>query len=141
MASLYYSQLNVWAVVVAAAAYWILGSIWFSLLFGKIWSSELEKHGVKIQTPNGSQMAAKLVQTFILNLAVAFALSYLVFVSESSTLFHAIKLGLTAGVGLSASTIGIAYTWESRSFKLAVIDIGYPLLGIMVCSIILTLWR
>ncbi|TLY27308.1 MAG: DUF1761 domain-containing protein [Ignavibacteria bacterium] len=44
-------------------------------------------------------------------------------------------------MGLSASTIGIAYTWESRSFKLAVIDIGYPLLGIMVCSIILTLWR
>ncbi|TLY27307.1 MAG: DUF1761 domain-containing protein [Ignavibacteria bacterium] len=64
MASLYYSQLNVWAVVVAAAAYWILGSIWFSLLFGKIWSSELEKHGVKIQTPNGSRMAAKLVQTW-----------------------------------------------------------------------------
>src|SRR2546422_5221152 len=85
MAELYYSQLNVWAVVVAAAAYWILGSIWFSLLFGKAWSSELEKHGVKIQTPNGSQMAAKLVQTFVLNLAAAFALSYLVFVSESST--------------------------------------------------------
>ncbi|HYQ87658.1 MAG TPA: DUF1761 domain-containing protein [Bacteroidota bacterium] len=141
MASLYYSQLNVWAVVVAAATYWILGSIWFSLLFGKIWSSELEKHGVKIQTPKGSRMAAKLVQTFILNLAAALALSYLVFVSESSTLYHAIKLGLASGVGLSASTIGIAYTWEGRSVKLAVIDIGYPLLGVVVCSIILTLWR
>jgi hypothetical protein len=141
MGSIYYLQLNIWAVVIAAVVYWILGSIWFSLLFGKIWSSELEKHGVKIQTPTGPQMVVKLVQTFVLNLVVAFALSYLVFVSESYTMYHAIKLGLTAGVGLSASTIGIAYTWESRSLKLVLIDIGYPILGTLACSIILTLWK
>ena len=36
--------LNIWAVLVSAGAYWLLGALWFSALFGGIWASELGKH-------------------------------------------------------------------------------------------------
>lgn len=141
MGSFYFAQLNIWAVLVSAAAYWVLGSLWFAVLFGKIWGNELEKHGVKIQQPTKGGMTAKLIQTFVSNLVVALAMSYLVFVTQSEVMIHAIKLGVTCGVGFSAATIGIAYVWEGKSLKLTLIDIGYPVLGILICSIIITLWK
>jgi len=104
------SSLNYWAVIAAGAAYWILGAVWFSALFGNIWGTELEKHGVTIQQPTKQQMMAKLVQTFVLNTVVAFGVAFIVFVANSSSLLSGVKYGVFPGVCFAAATIGIAYT-------------------------------
>jgi hypothetical protein len=44
-------------------------------------------------------------------------------------------------LGFAAAAIVIAYTWESRSFRLMAIDFGYPVVGITACSIILSVWK
>ena len=141
MLTSFLATLNYWPVVVAAAAYWILGAIWFSVLFGKTWGEELEKHGVKIKEPTKQELMMKLIQTFIWNLVVALGVAFLVFMTNSQSVLSGINIGLFAGVCFSAATFGIAYAWESRSVALFLVDCGYPVVGIIVCSVILSVWR
>lgn len=136
-----FSEMNIWAVLVSAAAYFVLGSLWFSILFGNVWSKEVEKHGVKINQPTGKDIGIKMFQTFIGNLIAAVAMAILVHMSRSSTWQSGFHLGFICGIGFAAASIVIAYTWESRSFKLMAIDFGYPVVGITVCGVILSVWK
>lgn len=137
----FFTHLNYGALFTSAVVYWILGSIWFSLLMGKTWSAELVKHGIKVKKPNKNEMITKFVATFIFNLIVAFGVSIIVHVMGTHTFMSAIGLGIILGVCFSAATMGMAYLWESRSLTLAFIDIGYPVIGIIACSIIMSLWK
>src|SRR5262249_8711441 len=37
-------------IIGAAAAYWVLGAIWYMALFGKIWAAGIQQHGVKLES-------------------------------------------------------------------------------------------
>src|SRR6476659_1094114 len=134
-------QVNLWAVLVSAVVYFIFGSLWFSLLFGGFWSKEVERIGILIKDPAKGTIAAKMFQTFVGNLIAAFSMGYIVFISHSFTWLAGLKLGLLCGIGFAAVAMIIAYTWESRSYRLQSIDTGYAVIGITLCGIILSAWR
>ena len=134
-------QVNLWAVLVAAVVYFLLGSLWFSILFGGVWSKEVDKLGILIKDPAKGTIAAKMIQTFVGNLLAAFSMAYIVFVSGSYNWMAGLKLGLLCGIGFAAVAMIIAYTWESRSMRLQMIDTGYAVIGIALCGIILAAWR
>ena len=134
-------QVNLWAVLVAALAYFMLGSLWFSILFGGVWSKEVDKLGILIKDPAKGTIAAKMIQTFVGNLLAAFSMAYIVFISGSYNWLAGLKLGLLCGIGFAAVAMIIAYTWESRSMRLQMIDTGYAVIGIALCGIILASWR
>jgi hypothetical protein len=137
----YLDQVNLWAILVAALAYFILGSLWFSVLFGSIWSKEVERLGILIKDPPKGTIAAKMFQTFFGNLIAAVSMGYVVFVSHSYNWIAGMKLGLLCGIGFAAVAMIIAYTWESRSYRLQLIDTGYAVIGITLCGIIISAWR
>ena len=141
MLSSFLSHANYLALLVAALAYFALGSLWFSALFGKMWSAEVAKHGVVIKEPTRKEISSKMLQTFIYNLIAAFAMGYLVFVTGVANFMAGLKLGLLCGIGFAAVGICIANVWESRSLKLVLIDAGYAVVGITICGIILSLWH
>jgi len=57
-----YGDMNWLAIVCAGLAYWLLGAVWYSALFSKVWRSAVEQHGVKLGQPNQSGMATKLIR-------------------------------------------------------------------------------
>jgi hypothetical protein len=137
----FFEHANYWAILTAAAAYFVVGSLWLSLLFGNTWSKEVAKYGVQIKEPTGKEISQKMIQTFIGNIIGALAIAILVYLTGISGWSAGLKLGLLCGFGFAASAIVIAYTWESRSFKLMAIDFGYPVVGFTACAIILSLWK
>jgi Protein of unknown function (DUF1761) len=141
MFSSFLSHVNYWAILLAALAYFMLGSLWFSVLFGKIWMKEVEKQGVKISEADKKNIPAKMVQTFLYNVLAAFAIAYIVYVVGVFRWVIGLKLGLLCGIGFAFAGIGIAYTWESRSFKLVMIDCGYAIVGIGLCGAIIAAWH
>lgn len=134
----FFASVNILAVVVSGIVYWLLGAVWFSMIFGKTWGSELENHGVKISDSN---MGGKFAGTFIMEVIVALGCAFLVWSIDTTNLIQAVKLGLGTGICFAALPMMIAYTWESRPMKLVLIDVGYPIVGITVSMIILSLWR
>lgn len=136
-----FTNLNYGALIAAAFAFFAIGSLWFSALFGAIWQEELKKHGVSLPQPTGSMIAAKMALTFLQNVVAAFGMALLVQASGSATLFSGLLLGLIVAVCFAATAIGGVFTWENRSMKLFLIDTGYPFFGIIATAIILSLWQ
>jgi hypothetical protein len=128
-------------VLVAAAVYWILGALWYSALFGGIWSRGLEKQGVKLAEPSGKQLAVKLVTTFAATFVAASAMGWLVSRAGISGLHPGLAFGFAIGCGASAVALAIAYTWESKPVSSYLVDASYHLVGITAAAGILAAWR
>lgn len=135
------SQINYFAVAASSIVYFLIGSFWFSSLFGLTWAKELEKHNVIIKEPTSSELTIKMVITFISNILAALGLAYLVAVTNSNSLCSGLTLGLITSIAFAAGTLATVFTWESRSLKLFLIDIGYPVVGILTSAVILSLWK
>ncbi|MCI0708114.1 MAG: DUF1761 domain-containing protein [Ignavibacteriae bacterium] len=134
-------QTNVFAVLTAGGAYFLLGALWYSVLFGNAWSRGLEEHGVDIDEPTGKEAAVKLLITFLGNFFAAFAMSYLVYWTGSYRFASGLALGLVSGLCFSAVGIGISYAWEGKPLKLFLIDSSYHVIGITLTGIILSVWK
>jgi hypothetical protein len=126
------------AVICAAAAYWVIGAIWYMALFGKIWAAGIEQHGIKLQR---SGMGAKMVGNFICNLVAATITSRLISRTGISELGYGLKLGAGVGLGFSATALTIQYLWESKPFKVWLIDASYHFFGCIALGGILAVWR
>jgi len=106
--------MNWLAIICAAAAYWVLGAVWYMALFGKIWAAGIEQHGVKLQR---SGMAVKMIGNFIGNLVAAVIMARLIGRIGTADLMHGLRLGAGVGVGFSATALSIQYLWESKPLK------------------------
>src|SRR5437868_15449742 len=104
-----FSNLNWLHVLVAAIAYFALGFIWYSLLFGKKWVSY---QNINMNDPNakkgvGGIMFASFILMFIATVGVAIIVSRL----HLDQAFSGVKWGLLTGVCFSATAISISYLY------------------------------
>jgi Protein of unknown function (DUF1761) len=126
------------AIICAAAAYWVIGAIWYMALFGKTWAAAIQLHGVKLE-PSG--MAAKMVGNFLCNLIAALIMARLVYRLGIMDAGHGMKLGAGVALGFSATALTIQYLWESKPFKVWLIDCSYHFFGCIAVGGILAVWR
>jgi hypothetical protein len=125
-------------IICAAAAYWIVGGIWYMALFGKMWAAGIEQHGVKLER---SGMPAKMIGNFLCNLVAAVIMSRLIARTGITDLAHGLKLGAGVGLGFSATALTIQYLWESKPFKVWLIDASHNVVGCVVIGGILAVWH
>ncbi len=133
--------LNHWAIIVAACAFWILGSLWFSVLFKKSWRGEQAKLGLKHPKPSSSELNKKLVASLLLNIVQVWGLAVILSGFQIMAVQPAVCIGLIAGVCFAAASMTCKGLWENHSFKLMCIDAAYPIVGFVISAIILTLWH
>src|ERR1700682_5070506 len=120
--------LNWLAILCAGVAFWMLGFVWYSLLFGKIWAAEQERHrGGQPCEPGG--MGLKLISTFVSTVIAAAAMAYLIRRTGSSDINHALKLAVATGLGFAGTAVTITCVWESKSTKLWFIVCGVFFVG------------
>jgi hypothetical protein len=133
--------MNWLAILCAGAAYWILGWLWYTQLFSKIWGAGLERYGVKLRPPTKAEHAAKMIGSFVANVIAAAVLAILVRRIGITDLVRGVKLGAAVGLGFSLTSLTIVYIWESKPTRLWLIDAGYHLLGCIIAAVILAVWH
>jgi len=129
---------NYGAVVVCAVVYWLLGGLWFGLLFNKPWMA-LE-HVTDEQAMAAGMTLAPYVVTFILNLLVAFVLSQLCLWRNATTAARGSALGILLWIGLVGPITYTTYMYEMRPWRLFAINQFYPLVGLALMGAILGAW-
>lgn len=136
----YFSHVNWLAVAVSAIAYFSLGAIWYMpAVFGKVWA---EGHKLTINPEEAKKgMPMMMVKTLVLNFIIALAVGLAVTALQSTTFMSGAKVGLLCGIGFTFSTMAINHVYIGRGIKTLLIDGGYHVVGILVCSIILSVWR
>lgn len=134
-------HINYIAVIAAAIIFFIIGALWFSVLFGVTWSQELTRHNIVIKEPTSHEIMIKMGLNFVKNLILACALAVLVSITGSKTALSGVLLGALVGCCIAASAMADIFIWESRSLKLFLIDASYQVIGIVVATVLLSVWR
>lgn len=127
-------------ILTATIAAFALGFVWYSLLFGKIWMKEV---GLTPESMKGSNMAlifgTTLLLTFIMSTGVAVLVSIDFF--NTITWRHGLGMGLLAGLVFVATSTGINYLYQRKSFRLWLIDAGYQVCFMGLVGAIIGAWR
>jgi hypothetical protein len=129
-------SINYLAVIVAALSAFVIGGLWYSVIFGKAWMVE---NGFDDEKLKNSNMAMIFGGSFFLSLIISFILA-LFLGPERDAIFGA-SAGFMAGLFWVATAMGITYLFERKSLKLFFINAGYHVITFTVMGIILGMWR
>lgn len=129
---------NYLAVVVSAIVYWLLGAVWFGVLFTKSWMG-LEGF-TAAQAKNMPHPVAPYVISFLLNLLIAFVLAQLCAWRNATTAARGASLGVLLWIGIVGPITYTTHMYELRPGNLFLINEGYVLVGLLVMGAILGAW-
>ncbi len=135
-----FSNINWLAVLVAAIAYFALGALWYSPLFGKKW---IAYQKIDVNDPDIKKgVGGIMLGSFILMLLATTGLAILVErIPLTGGVTSGLKLGLVTGLLFSATAISITYLYIKKPIGLHFIDGLYHVVGQIIATIILCIWR
>ncbi|MET0785371.1 MAG: DUF1761 domain-containing protein [Paenisporosarcina sp.] len=123
------------AVFVAALSAFVIGGLWYSVLFAKAWMIENGFNEEKLKSGN---MAIIFGGSFIFSFIISFVLA-LILGSESEAMDGA-TTGFLVGLLWVATAMGITYLFERKSLKLFFINAGYHIITFTIIGLILGMW-
>lgn len=134
------SGVNWLAIVVAALAWWILGAAWYARpVFGNTWM-----RAAGLQIPEGQRPgAATIVVPLVAEFVASIALAMLAVATGSTTFGDGVVLGLVVGIGLLVTVYLVEATFGNRPRPGTwfVITAVYQLLGVLIASVIVSVWQ
>ena len=128
-------EINWIAVLVAAVASFLLGGLWYSpMMFGKAWQREA---GLSDEQLKQGNMARIFGLSFVLALLAAW--NFANFLGPRPSVAFGTAVGASAGLLWVASSFGINYLFERKSFKLFAINGGYHTVQFAIIGLVLAL--
>lgn len=138
-------HINFVAILIAVIAHFVLGFIWYTPLFGKIWARELG-----FNTDQKSPASA-LIKGMVFNLIGNFFFAWVFY--HNMAVWNPVTWGLepspmspTANAMMAAVFTWLGFfvpvdlnsvAWEMRSWRLFFINTGYHLLSLILVALIL----
>ncbi|SMO68367.1 DUF1761 domain-containing protein [Solitalea koreensis] len=135
----FFSQFNLWAVLVASAAYFMLGAIWYSpALFANKWVQAIGKTKEELRAGANPSI---YISTFISIAISVIVLSGVIKLLGANSVIEGLEAGLLMAVAFVGTSSLINSLFACRPRELYYIDLGYHTVGLSVAGIILGIWR
>ncbi|ASE35709.1 DUF1761 domain-containing protein [Mammaliicoccus sciuri] len=120
--------MNIVAIVLSGILAFMVGALWYSIIFGKVWMREVGVNKETIESSDGGKK--EMLISLITEILVAFLIFYLL---------HHINLNVIFG-GVVIAFIAVAsslknYLFEMKSIKLILINESYKIVCIMIMTI------
>lgn len=136
--------INYWAVLGAAIANIVIGSLWYGPLFGKTWRT-LSGHTNESMKNMSMGVKGAYVGGFITAFVMAYVLAHDAFMwarffGTGGTFSFALQLAFWIWLGYVATTQVGSVLWEGKSWKLFFLNAGQTLVSLIVMASILTFW-
>lgn len=128
--------INLLGVIVSAIISFLTGSIWYTLIFGKIWQKEVGLSDEQILKGN---LAVTYGLSFINMIIMIVGLSILFSSLNVEKITDGFWVAVFIGLFFICTSTAINYLYQKKSYKLWLIDCGYQLLYLVVSGVILVL--
>jgi len=128
---------NYTAVIVAAVVYWLLGAVWYGVLFSKQW---MTLENVSAEKASSMSPVLPYIVTFILNLLIAYSLAQISIWRNANTIGRGASVGVLLWIGLVGPITFTTHMYEMRPKELYAINEFYPLFGMVVMGAIIGAW-
>jgi uncharacterized protein DUF1761 len=128
---------NYAAIFVAAIAYWLLGAVWYGVLFSKPW---MALENMSIEQAKSMNPVLPYVITFVLNLLIAYSLAQICIWRNANTMGRGASVGVLLWIGFVGPITFTTYMYEMRPKELFAINEFYPLAGLVLMGAIIGAW-
>src|SRR5215471_13123323 len=118
--------LNIWAILSATLSAFVLGGLWYSVLFRKAWMRANGYNEPDAPKGNGKTFAI----AFVLTLVMAFNLAMFLNEPKTTTSWGA-AAGFLAGFGWIAMGIGVIAVFEKKPLSYALVNGGYMTIALV----------
>ena len=132
------AHLNIWAILTATAAAFLIGGLWYSsALFGPLWK---KANGIDGQSASPAGAGRVFAGAFLLTLVMAGNLA--AFLNDpKTTLAWGATAGFLAGFGWVAMGIGVVALFERRPWTYVLVNGGYMTVALATMGAIIGGWR
>ena len=134
-------EVNYLVILVSAIISFIIGALWYSLLFGKSWTKLMGFSAKDIEKTKKKSMVKTYFMGFIAQSIMAYVLANFVIYADAKTFLEGIQVGFFIWLGFVATISLGMILWEKKSIKLYLINTGYWLISLIIQSMILSVWQ
>ena len=128
---------NYAAVFVAAIAYWLLGALWYGVVFGARW---MVLENMNMEQAKSLNPVLPYVISFILNILIAYSLAQICIWRNADTIGRGASVGVLLWIGFIGPITFTTYMYEMRPKELFAINQFYPLAGMVLMGAIIGAW-
>jgi hypothetical protein len=131
------SDLNMLAVLAGAAAFFVVGALWYGLIFGKAWQKAA---GITDEMAQSGNMAVIFGLTFAFEMLIAMVLWHLIARTDAAP--HVVMMmAVGFAVGIMIPAIGINYLYLRKTLTHFLIDAGHFIVGMAAMGGVFVLFR
>jgi surface polysaccharide O-acyltransferase-like enzyme len=128
---------NYAAVFISAIAYWLLGAVWYGVLFSKPW---MALENISVEQAKSMNPVLPYVITFVLNLLIAYSLAQICIWRNANTVGRGASVGVLLWIGFVGPITFTTYMYEMRPKELFAINEFFPLAGLVLMGAIIGAW-
>lgn len=126
-----------WPVLAGAAAFFVVGALWYGVIFGKAWQKAAGLSDEDVQSGN---MAVIFGLTFAFEVLIAMVLWHLI--ARTNPAAHVVMMmAVGFAVGVMIPAVGINYLYLRKTFTHFAIDAGHFLFGMAAMGGVFLLFR
>jgi hypothetical protein len=125
------------AVVIAAAAYMAIGILWYGPLFGKPWMKARGMSQKDIEKAKKNSMAKPACMAMVNAVIMAFVIGLLLNFTGSFGILPGMLMGALVWVGFVSTTQMSSVIWENKPVKLYWINAVYFLISLVAMGAIM----
>jgi hypothetical protein len=131
-----FQNLNWLGIVIASVSAFMLGFVWYSVIFQKRWMKE---NGFTEESLKDSNMVKIFGLSFLLMVFAAFILA--MFIGAGRGMMFGTMAGFHAGIGWVFTFMGVTYLFERKSLALFLINAGYSVLSLTIMGLVIGLMQ
>ena len=136
-----FPHVNYLAILVSGAAIFVLGGLWYSVLFKKPWVALMGISEEKMKEGSGGAMPFLFVLAFLCGLMSAYILAIVINHFAPFSILRGAMVGLICWVGFAAPTSFATAIFSMTPKRLWFINSSYNLISFILAGIILSVWR
>lgn len=131
------SSANYAIIFGAALARFLVGWIWYSVLFAKHNQGGMKEMKREMKK---SHLPRLMILNFLASVVLSFVMCHFVYITDVVMFREGFMLGVIAWLGFSAVTHFDAILWEGQSWKIFLVKNGYDLITFAIMGGILAQW-
>jgi hypothetical protein len=136
-----FPHVNYLAILVSGVAIFVLGGLWYSVLFKKPWIALMGIPEEKMKEGSGGAMPFLFLMAFLCGLLSVYILAIVINHFAPFSLMRGAMVGLFCWVGFAAPTSFATAIFSMTPKRLWFINSSYNLISFILAGIILSVWR
>ena len=134
-------KINYPAVIVAAIVHFMIGGIWYGVLFGNKFIELIGWTPAQLQQVASQSHGKEYLISFLTSVILVYILAHFVQYTGAKGIGGGMQTGFWLWLGFVATTQLATVIFELRPLGLYLLNVSYQLVACLVCGALLAVWK